>query len=189
MNQSISQPVPQPPERPASQRLFLALWPDDVVRGELRRVLRRVAQCCGGRQVPVENLHITLKFLGSMDAAAQNCVEQVMDGIAAAPFALVLDRVDYRRRQRMVWLSASHLPETLAALAGDVDQRLRGCGLPGENRPYHAHMTLMRKVGKGPPEIHEELVCWSVDSVALVVSRTLPDGARYEVLRRWPLAE
>jgi len=171
------------------QRLFLALWPDDEVRRELRRVLRDVAQGCGGRQVPLENLHITLKFLGSMDAAAQNCVEEVMDAISAEPFTLVLDRVDYRRRQRMVWLSASHLPDPLAALAEYTDQRLQSCGVPGEHRPYHAHVTLMRKVGKGPPEINEDPVRWPVDSVALVASRTLPDGARYQVLRRWALGE
>lgn len=185
MNPDRQSHAPVRPERSAAaQRLFLALWPDEAVRGELRRV----AQGCGGREVAVENLHVTLKFLGSLDAAARNCVEQALDGVSAAPFTLVLDRVDYRRRQRMVWLSASRLPETLAVLAEHIDQRLQGCGVPAENRPYHAHVTLMRKAARAPAELDSDPVVWPVASVVLAASRTLPDGARYQVLRRWALA-
>ena len=52
------------------RRLFVALWPDAKVRHEItmlqaRPEIREVA----GRVVPPSNIHMTLQFLGDVDAS------------------------------------------------------------------------------------------------------------------------
>ena len=46
-------------------RLFVALWPPDEVREELRQLHRKDQR--GVRFVPEDNWHVTLRFLGEAD--------------------------------------------------------------------------------------------------------------------------
>ncbi len=65
--------------------------------------------------------------------------------------------------------------------------RLAAASIP-ERRPYRAHLTLARKVGKAPRSQAIEAIQWPVNEFCLVQSRTLPTGAEYAVLRTWPLS-
>lgn len=79
----------------------------------------------------------------------------------------------------------------LEALAADVAAALDDL-LPGESprRPYAGHLTLARSrdrrglVGLPAPPLEWR---WPVRAVVAYRSHLLPDGARYEVLGRWPL--
>jgi 2'-5' RNA ligase len=68
--------------------------------------------------------------------------------------------------------------------------RLAACGFAVETRPFETHVTLFRKVRKAPPlpDAYAVPLVWPVRDFALVVSLAAPEGARYEVLRVWPLA-
>ena len=170
------------------QRLFFALWPDDALREQLENVVKTISKPEGGRLVPVENLHITLRFLGYMQAEKRQCAEQVADRMVHhPPCQLVLDRLGHFPRPRVLWLGASQTPEPLTILARDFNQELKTCGLQPEQRPFHAHMTLMRKVNRTPTLPPIDPIEWPISQFALVESQTLPEGAKYEVLRFWSL--
>jgi 2'-5' RNA ligase len=70
-------------------------------------------------------------------------------------------------------------------------ESLRGtlgeCGLAPESRPYQPHITLARKANRGLPVTDIEPIHWSVGDFCLAESVTDPQGARYRILRRWPL--
>jgi len=55
---------------PATRRLFFALWPDEATREQLAHITRKAVRGSGGRPIPVENLHSTLVFLGSVPEIA-----------------------------------------------------------------------------------------------------------------------
>lgn len=186
----MSSPSPErgPNPRPGEiERLFFALWPDDEVRQEIRRHAKHLLRHSGGRPVVLENLHITLAFLGSVDAAQRQCVERVAEAIALPAFTLQLDQVGYWSRPRVLWLGAHETPDIPMALAKRLAQGCRDCGLSLDRRPFKAHLTLKRKVSQAPPTMEVKPVPWPVESFVLVRSHTRPEGVQYQVVREWRL--
>lgn len=172
---------------PAARRLFLALWPDPQVRPVLAAAARS-ASARGARPVAVDNLHITLVFLGSCDPARERCVEQGAAAAAGVRFTLRLDQVGWFPRARVAWLAPSVPPPALLALQQGLVDALVPCGFKAEPRPFHAHLTVLRECRAQPLWQDFTAVEWPVPDFALVQSRTEPGGVRYEVRRRFALA-
>jgi 2'-5' RNA ligase len=169
-------------------RLFLALWPNDQVRARLQGVSRDVVRNMG-KPVPIQNLHITLAFLGYVDGATKACIEQAAGQVRQPPFQLVLDQVGYWPRPRVLWFGCAEAPDPMLTLVRDLQARFEACGCKPEKRPYHVHLTLARNVRHPRIDRQPDPVRWDVMDFALVESQTLPEGAVYRVLRSWPLQD
>jgi 2'-5' RNA ligase len=172
---------------PGRQRLFLALWPDESVRSRLTALIPKVLRAGDGRAVRPENLHATLFFLGPIEGRTRECVERMASALEGRIFSLMLDRVEHRPKQGIVW-AAAVVPEALAALVDGLRHALLECGVHPETREYRAHVTLARKVRRAAHVGAIEPIAWHIDGFVLVESKTYPSGARYQVLRSWPLA-
>ena len=170
-----------------TQRLFFALWPEPEL-GERLFALGGDRLRVGGRGVVAENLHLTLAFLGSLDVALRQRLEQGADGIRVPRFTLALDRVGCFRRKGIFWAGATQTPAPLLELVGALKAAQAACGLTPEDREYQVHVTLARDVRRCPPEgpITPSLE-WPARRFVLVESHTDADGARYEILRSWEL--
>lgn len=169
------------------QRLFLALWPDNGVRDRLEALIPQVLRAGDGRAVRRENLHVTLLFLGPTEANTRDCVERITSRLEGRAFSLMLDRVEHRPKQGIVWAAAA-VPEPLAALVDGLRQALLECGLQTDNREYRAHVTLARKVRRAANIGAIEPIAWHIDRFVLVESKTYPSGASYQIVRSWSLA-
>jgi 2'-5' RNA ligase len=167
------------------QRLFFALWPSAEMR-EVLTPLLKLKHECGGRPHPPSNLHITLNFLGMVDADTRDCLEQTAGDIVTPPFELTLDRFGYWPRPRVMWLGCDETPEPLGELVKALNKVVEQCGLQPERRPYHPHLTLLRKAKQAPTVAAPELK-WQVNDFVLVESASTPGGVEYRVLRTWPL--
>lgn len=170
-----------------SQRLFFAIWPDESLCRLLQARSKSWLGKIKGRSVPTENLHITLAFLGNVDDEQQRCLEQMAGKIALPGFQLDLNRLAYWPGPRVVWAGASETPETFRQLARELQQGARDCGLEIDRRPPVAHLTLKRKVNQPLAGTEMESLAWAVDGFYLVASRTYPEGAVYQRLKRWSL--
>jgi len=168
-----------------TRRLFFALWPAQAARKALLGLQRRLNPA--GRPTPGENLHSTLAFLGSVDAQRQACVEQAAGRVVAPPFPLRLERVGCFPRAGIIWSGASDAPSALLSLVETLNAELASCGFEPDKRPFTAHVTLARKVGDSVKNAPHPPVEWPVDEFCLAESQTLSGGARYRVLKRWPL--
>jgi len=163
-------------------RLFFALWPDAQTRQALQERVQTALGPLSGRRVEPENLHLTLDFLGTVEGERARCLLAGMAEIQSAPFSLTLDRLDSFRRARVIWLGVSHTPPALEMLVQHLRALRAACGLAPERRPFMSHLTLMRKVVSPPATTAVPPVTWQVERFLLVASRTLPEGARYEVV-------
>lgn len=174
-----------------TRRLFFALWPDAATRERLTQTLRGIVPA-QARATHSDDLHITLVFLGSLDASTQDCAEQaaalVPALVSAEPFTLTLDKLGYWQRPRILWLGAAHCPDVLLDLVSRLGQALQPCKIKPDERPYQPHLTFARKVQTAAvlPALSEPIE-WPVSSFALVESQPISDGARYRVLTTWPL--
>lgn len=169
------------------ERLFFALWPDDDFRHQLHRHCKSLLRHAGGRPVSTENQHITLAFLGNVDAQQHRCIEAMADAVRCEPFELVLDKAGHWARSRVLWITSTQTPEPLTALAAALHTGARDCGLQMEARPYRAHLTLKRKLARAPQVLEFRTLRWHVESFVLVRSMTYQQGVQYEVIREWPL--
>jgi 2'-5' RNA ligase len=140
----------------------------------------------GGRRVHPEDLHITLVFLGDLDARRRAGAEKAADLAHAVPFSLSLDRVGCFPRARVLWCGASQRPQSLLDLLHTLNGALLGCGFRPERRPFEPHVTLARKARPLPARDLEHPIAWPVSEFALVIARP-GDRPRYRVERRWPL--
>ncbi len=169
------------------QRLFLALWPESDVRDRLAALIPQILRARDGRAVKRENLHATLLYLGPTESSARDCVERMASRLDGHAFSLMLDRVEHRPKQGIVWAAAA-VPEPLAALVAGLRRVLLDCGLQPENREYRVHVTLARKVRRAVNIGAIEPITWHIDRFVLVESKTYPSGASYQIMRSWSLA-
>jgi 2'-5' RNA ligase len=170
----------------ATARLFFALWPDAVARAHLARWASDLHRSCGGRRVPDEDLHITLAFLGGVPLTRLPELSVLAESLPATGFALRFDVPGYWPRRRLAWAAPVALPEGLAALAAGLASGLRTSGFKIDDRPYFAHVTLIRDAAcHGMPPLAG--FGWDVSEFVLVESTLAPPGSTYRILERWPL--
>ncbi|CAB1367979.1 RNA 2',3'-cyclic phosphodiesterase [Denitratisoma oestradiolicum] len=176
-----------PAARPDSRRLFFALWPSTALAGELHRLAAEARPACGGRLMARDTLHLTLAFLGQVEETRLLELHDIAAAIRVPAFTLTLDRLGYWRHNRILWAGCATLPPELEALAAALHQALRHAGFAMEERPFAAHVTLLRNARC---EVVPGLALsqsWSVAGFGLVESRPSPAGADYRMLASWPL--
>lgn len=166
------------------RRVFFALQPDRKTAAVLARVAEGLLRGRSGRPVPARNLHLTLAFLGGVDAGELRRAEQVPP-VACGALRLELDRLGFFRRSRTLWLGFSEAPQALQSLERQLWEGLGAAGFERERRAFHPHVTIARHSGAARGRI--EPVCWTVDALSLMESVPAEAGVRYRALRRWPL--
>lgn len=174
--------------RSSRHRVFFAIWPGAAETEALFQAARHVQAASRGRALPRENLHLTLAFVGDVSPARLAELEALAGEIRGQAFELVLDRLDWVPKKRIVWAGTSNMPAGLADLAHNLAAKLRTAGYAIDSRPFTAHVTLIRKAERSPGELPALGVAWRAREFVLVESVLNRDGARYRIVGRWPLA-
>lgn len=188
-------------------RLFVALEVGKEVRDNLAglidelRVVDAVAAKNKARWARVENLHVTLKFIGNVDDGRLPAIREALSEIR--PGSLVemrfrgLGFFPNERRPRVLWAGIEASPN-LAPLAGEISARLEQLDIPRETREFAPHLTLARF---DPPSISGELRAATTQHASrdfgmvrtgtfyLFESKTRPTGAEYTRLSSFAFAE
>jgi 2'-5' RNA ligase len=171
-----------------------ALEAGTLLLDQLRAALPEV------RWVRPEGLHLTLRFwpdLAETDvprvlAAAQEPITR------AVPFDATLGGLGAFPRpgdERVLWLGMRSGDAEAITLQAEVDRALDAAGFPGEQRPFHPHVTLGRPRQRLDDKVRARwrsfadavLPPYAVREVWLYRSHPGPGGSRYEVLQRLPL--
>jgi 2'-5' RNA ligase len=172
---------------PRTRRLFFALWPDEATRQALAHATHKAVRGSGGRPVPVANLHATVAFLGNVGDNLVPAIEAAASKVHGIGFELTFDAIDFWPRPQVLVAVATETPAEAASLAAALWAAVTPLGIQPDIRPFRAHVTLARKVRKPHDGLGMRPVHWVVPNLALVESRTDPEGARYAVLRSWRL--
>jgi 2'-5' RNA ligase len=150
--------------------------------------------------VPPDRMHVTLRFLGEVEAGLATSVAAVMAPSFETPrFTLTLGNPGVfpaRGAPRTCWLSIVTGLDSLRALAGEASSRLLALAIPPEPRPFAPHVTLarVREAGglRGTAWLAGATVASDaggiVDAITLFESRLSSTGPTYTALQRTPLA-
>jgi 2'-5' RNA ligase len=124
-------------------RLFVGLdlpWP-------LRERLSMLAGGIpGARWLPVENYHITLRFIGEVAAYQAEEIDLALAALKARGFSLSLRGVgtfEKAGRPVTLWVGVERNPQ-LELLQNKIETALQRTGLDPERRRFSPHVTLAR---------------------------------------------
>lgn len=170
---------------PVRRRLFFGIWPDAPASGTLAAATQRAAKKCGGRPTRRENLHLTLAFIGEVEQDGIVTLRAVAGGLGFEAFELVLDRLGYWRHNRIVWAAATVVPPPLAALAAGLSRGLRKAGYRLDEKPFAAHITLLRKANCAGDLPRIEPIRWKVAEFMLLESVLDAGGSIYTPVARF----
>lgn len=165
--------------RPASSRLFLALWPEPALREQLTAWRDQWEWPLGAAPVMDDKLHLTLHFLGDQPSAR---LPEMLDG-----FAVPFSRFRLRLGTAAVWpggiavLEPAHQPPELLLLHRHLGQALLDLELTPEARAYKPHVTMARRANHANMPAAPAHLDWDVCGYCLVESR----GGSYTVLRQY----
>jgi 2'-5' RNA ligase len=166
-------------------RLFFALWPPLGAAEALAAWARRLRRDTGGRVVLAKNIHLTLAFLGEVEASRAQALRKLP--VWGEAHRLPIETAGCWARNRILWVGPQETPAPLLALAGRLHELLAAMGFRTERRAFAAHVTVLRKAREPeewPPLPELE---WPVEDCALVRSELSAQGSRYEILQRFPL--
>ncbi len=165
-------------------RLFFALGPPRETAAALARWAGEVQRSSGGRATREETIHLTLAFLGE---AAPDTAARAARRVQGEAFELPIDEAKYWKHNRIVWVGPKEMPFQLMNLAVRLQAELRKEKFVLEERPFAAHITLVRKASV--PEAIPPLPALSWPAREFVLVRSIPHskGSRYETIQRFPL--
>jgi len=170
------------------KRVFFALWPDESVSEKVFNVFKQSNYVASSGQIhSVNNLHLTLHFLGGLTASQLACVMRQAALVKAEKFELLLDEFGYFKAPKILWLGPKEVPSYLTELHAKLADALSICQLPVESRLYRPHVTLMRKFKGFKKTQIANKVHWKVDRFALLESLSTENGVIYKPLKIYAL--
>jgi RNA 2',3'-cyclic 3'-phosphodiesterase len=177
-------------------RLFVAI----ELPNETKVLLRRLQETLpGARWVPIEQLHLTLRFIGEVDEETLTAIQAALSRVASEPFTIALQQIGHfppHRQPRVLWVGLS-AGEQLNRLQQQVEATLQTAGVAPDDRPFSPHITLarLRETPAAPvlsyEQRHKDFHCppFAARAFHLYESRLSAKGATHTPLRSYPLAE
>lgn len=184
-------------------RLFVAVDIPDEVRERIAAAVERSRGACPeARWVKAENLHLTLKFIGSFDVDDIDRLHDELRRVAEStqPFAVALGGCGgfpTSGKARVIWVGMTKGEEEASVIAGRLDSVLEKLGVKTEERPFRGHLALARL--RTPRDcralisyLEEELrglegMSFRVGEMILYRSVLSPSGPVYHPLQRLSL--
>ncbi|MET8549171.1 RNA 2',3'-cyclic phosphodiesterase [Micromonospora zamorensis] len=192
-------------------RLFVAVYPPpesvEHLGAQVARLRVGAAAAAGSnvRLADPAHLHVTLAFLGDVEAARLVEVESAL-GLAAEGFSdgrNALPRYSLggggrfgQGRSTVLWVGLRGEVEALHVLAGLVRSRLRQARLPCDARPFRPHLTVARPGDRMDlADIEADRTDlddyqgpeWPATELLLMRSHLDSRRSRYDRLAAWPL--
>jgi 2'-5' RNA ligase len=170
-------------------RAFFGLPVPEPQRAELAAYLETCAAAAPQfRWTQESNLHLTIRFIGSVDRELVLQIAARLAAAAPAGFDLELGDIGTFKRGRLarvVWLGLRSGSGAAIQLAARVEAECQMAGLEGESRSFQPHLTLARareRDGSPLPALPAlpPLARWRARELVLYSSRLARTGAVHE---------
>jgi RNA 2',3'-cyclic 3'-phosphodiesterase len=189
-------------------RLFVgitapAAWKRAI--SEWRRKIQPRFSDSFGRWTSESNLHLTMRFFGSVDEAEAIGIGEALQKVVGEAKAFSVSAGELgcfpnASRPRIVWLGLKKDTEPLVKLEASVRAATAEFGQAPEDRDFHPHLTLARVkearrqdrdalrelMGKGAPI---DVSVWRVEELELIRSELRPSGSVYTTLASYRLPQ
>lgn len=147
-----------------------------------------------------DKLHLTLKFLGSVEPFQMAAIREAVDKAAGkvAAFEITVSNAGVfpnPRKPRVLWLGVKAGAKEMSRLAAEINKNLPKGKFVDEKRGFLPHCTIGRikvpdsaiKLAGAIGDRPFEPVSWMVTEVVIYESTLLPTGSVYKAVERIPL--
>ena len=192
---------------PEALRLFIAVIVPEEVKTEIEKAQAALRRALPGgcvRWTKREQFHLTLKFLGNLEAqrieSLAEAVRKACQGFAA--LELRAERVGCfpnLRSPRVIWAGVRDREERLPPLQRAVEAATRDFTKEESPERFTGHVTLGRIKGlkRAEVEVLAGLVsglgasffgAWTAEEIEIIRSQLSPNGARHTTIATIPLS-
>ncbi|MDA1369296.1 MAG: RNA 2',3'-cyclic phosphodiesterase [Proteobacteria bacterium] len=186
-------------EKPRKVRVFVGLRCS--MHQPFKQLLTDLEQLANDKQnqlrlAPPQNLHVTLKFIGSVLESELGSIDSILKQCCARHQAMQLHCEGVGIFKNSIW-TGIRADEALTAMAVDLDTAFSSLGISEENKlSYTPHMTVARFSNEAKTKIGSLKEKYAgqkwgeiqAKKLYLYRSDTLPEGARYVILSAYELA-
>ena len=133
-------------------RLFIALDLPDAIRDGLYGLGGSIP---GSRAVPHCQLHVTLKFMGDIEASLVSLITETLSEVRQPAFTMMIKGVGHfppRGKPTVLWAGVGNCEE-LPLLHKRIENILYHRGIARETRKFFPHVTLARLHNSPPSRI------------------------------------
>ena len=130
-------------------RTFIAIGFPEEIQEYLTEIQQRILNHCKkGNPTKLENLHVTLRFLGEVKPADLDLIKEAMAEAAfyTKAFSIRLGNIGFFQRQGscIPWVGLAN-EKPLEKLFYSLEKSLGRQGFPREKRKFSPHITLARE--------------------------------------------
>ena len=182
-------------------RTFIAIKIPDDIKGRIAQFQKRAAaEERSIRWVNVNNIHITLKFIGEIP---ESLVKKIVINIFEKPSLTNALEIGLKgtgvfpdvRRPRIVWVGITSGSEQLTKLVFELESKLLDLNIPKDSRKFKPHVTIGRLKQNQKlkdPEIFDDSGAFDAGqfmakNIVLMKSDLKPSGAEYTVIAQQTL--
>ena len=179
-----------------ADRLFIAIPLPASVREQLVALYEPMRRIAWTRP---EQLHLTLRFLGDVEAEWGEKLESALGQAQVEPFLLPVAGMGAfppGGTARVLWVGVGHGHPRLHQLRQQIDDALLATGFPLDVRIFHPHVTLGRVKDPGSPAAAAEFLKrhrdfeaapFRVEAFQLCSSELQPGGVVHTLRREFRL--
>lgn len=181
----------------ARVRCFMAVEMDDPEVLEEIRDAQKAIDGVGAdlKLVEPENIHITIRFLGTVPSVMVERVGEEMNGVKFKPFDIEfrgMGAFPSLGRVRVIWVGMGRGQAELRDITGQLEPRLRRLGFPPDRRGFSPHVTIARvRSGRNIDRLRDVLTemryrsfgTMRAEALRLKKSVLTPDGPIYSTIR------
>ncbi|MBS0358331.1 MAG: RNA 2',3'-cyclic phosphodiesterase [Proteobacteria bacterium] len=177
-------------------RCFIAIPIEENAKKQIQKILNTLHSRIENphiRWTPPENIHLTLRFLGSTHPQLISIIQEKLEETLQtfSRFTLNLNHIQLFPTHgipKVITLGAQPNSE-IKELAATIENMATQLGFESEIRPFTPHITLARMKDAKLPKINLDFDPISVDvsKVTLYHSKTHQEGAVYQVLKEFEL--
>lgn len=185
-------------------RSFLAFELSPPIKDVLKELLKDLTPRLQGiRWVPLENIHLTVLFLGDVEETQLEPISQAIEGVSQkyGRFEMKITGVGIFggiRRPRVLWVGMNGDVERMGYFKNSLEKVLSKFGIKLEDRPFRPHLTLgrFREDFRQTEELQKVLEDYKTlgdrdqvfEEVCLFKSQLTPRGSIYTRLSNFRLS-
>ncbi len=172
-------------------RTFISINMPENVRREIKKIQDKLPEF-RGKKTELENLHLTLKFLGEIDEGKIGEVKEKLREIKIEKFETEIDEMGIFSEKfiRIVWLhlkNCDNLQEQIDDALSDLFEK---------ERRFMSHLTIARvkhiqdrrRFLEEIEKINIEKIKFMIEKFYLMKSELTSEGPRYSVLEEYNLS-
>ena len=172
-------------------RLFVAINFDKNTKKRIQQVQRRLEASADGSFTHLENMHLTLVFIGEVEESRLDGLKATLEKIRAPKMTLEFSSTGFFKRSGGdIWWIGINKNEELSRLQSIVYEKIKRAGFSLQPNNFKAHITLARRVKTkemiDKAELLGSFFSATVDSFSLMLSHRVGGRLVYTELENYP---